>query len=162
MATQGTCLSVSEYGPKRSDAYHLTEPVNYQPNFYYYMITLKNNANPTTERGFTLVRTLDELMVKIMRLTKSAEIKSAYELDTHQQLHVHTLVYTKKVINPIWLNKYIKRDNPEYSSYMINTQLIQDGYHLQNCERYLDPEQNETVIAKYNFFAPSELATFKD
>lgn len=153
------CLRTkSEYGRRlSSNGSHTVSP-----DFYYYMITVKNNNNPQTVNGFTTVRQIDELMIKIYKLAKCEEMKEAYELDSKGQIHGHSVVYSKKILNPIWLNKYIKRDCPEYKSWMINVSIIKDGYHLQNCINYLDTSQNGFVVAKYNYSAPSELASFLD
>lgn len=134
----------------------------YQPDFYYYLITTKNNKSPETVAGFDTFREFGELIYKILTVTKSKELKSAYELDSKGQLHDHTIVYSKKIINPIWLNKYIKADMPYYKSWMINVSFIKDGYHLQNALNYIDPSKSDFFVAKYNYNAPNECARFID
>lgn len=153
-----SCLRTkSEYGRSL-----ILDGDNYQPDFYYYLITIKNNKSPETIGGFDTFREFGELMHKILILTKSAEIKSAFELDSKNQLHEHVVVYSKKIINPIWLNKYIKADMPYFKSWMINVSFIKDGYHLQNSINYLDSSKSDFFLAKYNYNAPNECARFID
>jgi len=158
MSSTYKCLRMkSEYGRSL-----IIGGTTYQPDFYYYLITLKCNRSPETIQGFNTFREFDELAYKVLTVTRSNVLKDAFELDSKGQLHEHIVVYSKKIINPIWLNKYIKEQMPIYSSWMINVSFIKDGYHLQYAIKYLDESMSAFNIAKYNFYAPNECARFKD
>lgn len=132
----------------------------YNDNFYYYLITLKNNKAPNTPAGWTQPTEYTYIMAEILAVTKSEELKCALELDTNSQLHLHSLIYTKKKLNPIWLNKYIKNYYKNTESWMINTQIIATSQHYNHAWLYLDSNLN--VMPQYNSIIPNEFCDFLD
>lgn len=126
-------------------------------NGYYYMVTIKNNTSPKKE--FT---NADRYCKQAGRLLEKGfkHVRSAFELDSKQQLHLHLLLHNVKDINRIKTSKYLKTFEP---TFVHDIKPILTKEHLYNAWHYLDPSGTQHAIASYAYYHyPNDACDFID
>lgn len=126
-------------------------------NGYYYMVTIKNNTSPKTQltdpnRYCKQAERLFQLGFKHM--------KSAFELDSKDQLHLHLIVRHEKNIHRVKTSKALKKFEP---TFVHDINPIKTQSHFYNAWEYLNPRLNQLAISKYMYlWYPNDACDFID
>lgn len=112
-------------------------------NGYYYMVTIKNNTSPKVQ-----LTDPDRYCKQAGRLFLKGfkHIKSAFELDSKQQLHLHLVVRHDKNIHRVKMSQELKKYEP---TFVHDIKPILTENHLMNAMNYLDGSKNQLVISRY-------------
>lgn len=124
---------------------------------FYFMVTLKNNTSPKKEYTDPN-RYCDQVNRLLQKGFK--HIKSAFELDSKQQLHLHLVMCHDKNINRVKTSQYLKTFEPTFC-HDIKPLLTHE--HVKACYYYLNPKHNQAVINYYHYlFYPNDACDFID
>lgn len=123
----------------------------YDPLKYYFMVTIKNNTSP--KKQYTEPNRIC-LQVNRLLLKGFKHIKSAFELDSKGQLHLHMVCYHDKNINRVNNSKNLKQFEP---TFVHDIKQIEDFRHYMYAINYLNPSLNQSVLTKYKLdFGPKD------
>lgn len=126
-------------------------------NRYYYMVTIKNNTSPKKEYTDPNRYTMQANRLLIRGFH---HIKSAFELDSKDQLHFHMVCYHEKNINRVVTSKFLKQFEKTFCH---DIKPIETKAHLMNAYDYLDPTLTSISIARYKYyFYPNDSCDFVD
>jgi len=114
-----------------------------KPEFYGYMITIKNNTCPrkVKDRDNEWLRQATATNF-IMAKCKHELAKQAYELDSLDNLHLHTVVVSHKITNREWIVNKLKAELPDYKTYHIHIQVANDPSHFVKMLKYLNDDED--------------------
>lgn len=130
----------------------------FQPtNKYYYMVTIKNNTSPKKEYT-NYQRYLSQANKLFLR--GFHHVKSALELDSKDQLHLHIVCYHDKNINRVKMSNYLKTFEKTFTH---DIRQIVTSNHYYNALKYLNPNLNTIAKAKYEYlFYSNEFCDFNN
>jgi len=113
-----------------------------KPEFLGYMITVKNNTAPkkVKDRENEWLRQATATNY-IMAKCKHVLAKQAYELDSQNNLHLHTVVVSHKITNREWIVNKLKSELPDYKTYHIHIQPATDPNHFVKMLHYLNDDE---------------------
>jgi len=114
-------------------------------NGYYYMVTIKNNTSPRQQ--LTDPNRYCKQAGRLFQLGFK-HIKSAFELDSKDQLHLHLIVRHEKNIHRVKTSQALKKFEP---TFVHDIKPIESTNHYVNACDYLNPRLNQLVIAKYYY-----------
>lgn len=124
-------------------------------NGYYYMVTIKNNTSPKKE--YTDPKRYC-LQANRLFLKGFHHIKSAFELDSKDQLHLHLILRHDKNIHRVNTSNYLKSFE---KTFVHDIKPIETDLHLTNALAYLNPSSNALVIRKYEYlYYPNDACDF--
>lgn len=113
-------------------------------NGYYYMVTIKNNTSPKTQ--LTDANRYCKQAGRLFQLGFK-HLKSAFELDSKDQLHLHLIVRHEKNVHRVKTSQALKKFEP---TFVHDIKPILTQNHYVNAWDYLNPRLNQFVITKYN------------
>ena len=127
------------------------------PSFNYFMVTIKNNTSP--KKQYT---DPNRYCIQANRLFLKGfhHIKSAFELDSKDQLHLHLILKHPKNINRVKTSQYLKQFE---STFCHDIKPIETIDHYNNALAYLNPLSNQSVINRYSeLWYPNDACDFLD
>jgi len=126
-------------------------------NGYYYMVTIKNNTSP--KKQYTHPDRYCHQAGRLLAM-KFHIMKSAFELDSKDQLHLHLVCRREKDCHRVKTSQALKKWEPTFCH---DIKPITTEYHLTNALDYLDPRQNQLVLKKYQYeWFPNDACDFID
>lgn len=135
--------------PKANLAVESQKPEVFNGLLYWNLGTIK--LNKTLEfGGVASPSKYQEITALYSDYTKSKILKQAYELDSNGQLHLHFISVSHKKVNCNYFIRYMRQKVENTASYTFYLNSILTQLHLSNAHRYLDKEDQLTVIERYN------------
>lgn len=114
-------------------------------NGYYYMVTIKNNTSP--KKLYTMPDRYTQQANRLL-LKGFHHVKSAFELDSKLQLHLHMIVRSDKNVHRVKTSQFLKQYEP---TFVHDIKPIESLNHLYNAYNYLEPKYNQQVLGRYQY-----------
>lgn len=121
---------------------------HFDGNFYWNLITIKNNK-PVASGGIASKDMYEKIINLYLKYSKARLMKSALELDGTGQLHFHGIVVSHKKTNGCHFMPHMRKSLPGSDSYTVYNNEINTQAHLDNSNRYLNKEDQSTVLLRY-------------